>query len=267
MNVLTIYPSFICPFSCQYCAFRNRLSLDETLSLDALQQYLSNHNDIDEFVISGGDPLSLPSSYLKSLINVLKEYNKPVTLKAYPYSSEHIPDNVNYDFSYDFLGKGRASDAWTVLYNFKKPFKVTITLTPFMFKYHPNNLIKKLTCLPNIKELEFIPYCKNECNQWDIVKNDTFKRFMKMVFQCQMSLPYRMVNKDTIVKHITQSFEPTIEQCLFPDGQTYQKRFDNDILKYYPTNGDFNGLKALNYPNEINMYGDDMILWVKENAL
>ena len=118
---------------------------------------------MDSFVISGGDPLILPQSYLNELITILKSYNKPITLNAYPYQ-RNIPSDVYYDFSYDFLSKPRAAEVWENLLSFEFPFKITITLSPIMFKYHPNNLLQKLSLLPKLKEVEFIPYFKNECN-------------------------------------------------------------------------------------------------------
>lgn len=260
MKNLIIYPTFLCPFACQYCMFKNKLSLNEILSLNVLKDYLQKNNDMDSFVISGGDPLILPQSYLNELITILKSYNKPITLNAYPHQ-RNIPSDVYYDFSYDFLSKPRAAEVWENLLSFEFPFKITITLSPIMFKYHPNNLLQKLSLLPKLKEVEFIPYFKNECNQYDITKNDSFKKMMKMIYDTKLNLPFKITNKEILQKKYLKSFEPTLELNLFPNGKTYNKVFENDILLFQESNI----YKSLEYPDSINMYSEDLIEWFKNN--
>lgn len=262
MKNLTIYPSFLCPFSCQYCLFKNKLSLNETLDLNLLKTYLYNNQNFDTITISGGDPLSLSQSYMSSLLDILKTYNKPITLSAYPYKKD-IPNNINYDFSYDFLTKPRATEAWEELLRMNKDFKLTITLSPLMFKYHPNNIFQKLALLPHLKEVEFIPYCKNECNQFDITKNDTLTTFIKMVISTKLNLPFKITNKENIQKILLESYEPTSELCLFPNGKTYHKCFENDILVFKESNE----YKVLKYPQSIDIYNPTIVEWFKNNGL
>lgn len=260
MKNLIIYPTFLCPFACQYCMFKDKLSLNETLSLNDLKKFLEKNNEMDSFIISGGDPLNLPQTYIEEIINILKSYNKPITLNAYPYN-RNIPANINYDFSYDFLAKPRATEVWEILLSLTTPFKLTITLSPLIFKYHPNNLLQKLSLLQGLKEVEFIPYFKNQCNQFDITKNDSFKKIMKMIYDCKLNLPFKITNKEILQKICLNSYEPNLELNLFPNGKTYNKVFENDILMFKESNI----YKSLKYPESINMYSSEIIEWFKNN--
>lgn len=262
MKELTIYPSFLCPFACQYCMFKNKLSLNETIDLNRLESFLKEHHDFDTVRINGGDPLSLPQSYMESLIELLQSFNKIVVLSAYPYKHT-IPNNVEYDFSYDFLAKPRAMDTWEELLRMDKDFKITITLSPSLFKYHPNSILQKLALLSHLKEVEFVPYCKNECNQFDITKNDTLMVFNKMVLSTRLNLPFIITNKEKIKKILLKSYEPTSELCLFPDCKTYNKCFENDVLVFKESNE----FKELIYPQSIDMYNPTIVEWFKNNGL
>lgn len=273
MNNLILYPTFLCPFSCQYCLFKNKLSLDETLSIDNASSYIKNNiNDIDNIIISGGDFLSLDKNYIYSLINNLCQYNKKIIIHVYPYNLEKIKNiqlnnNISYTFSYDFMAKPRAMEAWNNLYDFNKPYKIVITLSPLLFKYHPINLLKKLSQLSNLKEVEFVPYYKNDCNQFDITKNNNFVDMTKLILNCQLSLPYNLVNKEKIQQKILGSESLTKEIHMFPNGKTYHQYFDNDVIKFHENNGHFNDTPHLIIPKSIDMYNDEICTWFKSNVI
>lgn len=273
MNNLIIYPTFLCPFSCNYCLFKKKLSLNEQLFISDLEKYLNeNINDVDEIIVSGGDFLSLNDVYMKELVETLNKYNKKWILQIYPYNLDKIKhlelgNNVVYEFSYDFLGKPRASEAWVSMLNFDKPFKVVITLSPLLFKYHPNQLLKKLSLLPNLTSVEFIPYYKNEYSRFDITKNNNFTDITKMILNCRLSLPFEITNKVKIQQKLLGNSIVNKEIHLFPNGKTYHQHFTNDIVEFIENDGRFDNVSNVNIPESINMYSEEICQWYSSNVI
>lgn len=270
MKRLVIYPSFLCPFSCNFCITKNKNSLNEVLSINVLKNFMNqNHNNVSEIIISGGEPMSLNKTYFNELIDTLKQYNKKITIFSYPLSLENYRDDVEYNLSYDFMAKPRAMEVWENLLKFKKKFDLTITISPLIFKYHPNNLLQKLSLIPNVKNVEFIPYYKNDCSEYDITKNDCLTKFNKILLQSKLNIPFKLINKEKIRQQMLEKTLTPIDVHMFPTGELFYQSFnDNGILKFVPTNTSiFNQEIYFNQPEEIDLYSDSMTQWCKHNGL
>lgn len=64
-----------CAVHCRYC-FRRHFPYEANSilkSLDQLAQFLQEHPDINEVILSGGDPLMLKNHHLETIFNVLKQ--------------------------------------------------------------------------------------------------------------------------------------------------------------------------------------------------
>lgn len=75
-NRLLFSPTTICPVNCRYCFRKEELSQgDEVLKgkLDQLIEYLDAHPDVDEVILTGGDPLMLSDKKLASIFSSLKD--------------------------------------------------------------------------------------------------------------------------------------------------------------------------------------------------
>lgn len=70
-----LFPTFRCPMFCRYC-FRKVALNDEPIrlrqQLDAALDYLAAHPEIEEVILSGGDPLMLPDDRLAALLARLR---------------------------------------------------------------------------------------------------------------------------------------------------------------------------------------------------
>jgi hypothetical protein len=232
-----------------------------------LKEFLvKDHEKFDKFVIDGGDPLSLNESYFKSLVSILKEFNKTITLRSYPYTLLNTQEDIHYDFSYDFLAKAMPNDAWGNLYSFKKPFDLTITLSPALFSYHPNGILRKLSMLENLKRVEFVPYFKNKNSQYDINRNDSLKEFSKLLLGSQLNVPFTIVNKEIMNKKILKSFADPIDICLFPDGKLYKKDFVEDFLTFKMIDN-IDDVQPNVLPESCDMYDRNIQVWYSQNIL
>lgn len=73
-NRLLFTPTTVCPIQCRYCFRKNELAQKDELfqsSLSALSTYLENNPEINEVILTGGDPLMLSDSKLSQIMNHL----------------------------------------------------------------------------------------------------------------------------------------------------------------------------------------------------
>lgn len=71
-------PTTNCPVICRYCFRKNELSNDDQIfkqSLESLTDYLINHKEVNEVILTGGDPLILSNSKLEKIFNLLCSLN------------------------------------------------------------------------------------------------------------------------------------------------------------------------------------------------
>ena len=266
MKRLVIYPTFLCPFACQFCYNKNNNSLNERLTPELLKQKVSElTDDVSEFVISGGEPMSWDKSYFNSIVDVLKLFGKPITVEAYPYSLTNYRDDIEYNFSYDFTIRPRALEAWENLMRLKKPYKLTVTISPLLFKIYPNALLYKFSLLENLKEVEFIPYCKNEISAFDITKNDSLVKFNKILLSNKLNTKFTLKNKTNLISKMLGEYNPQVDICLMPNGDLKYKDFEGEILTFKPlTNDVLKNDTPFKYPENIDLYDENIIKWCQE---
>lgn len=269
MKRLVIYPTFSCPFSCNFCFNKNRNTSKDILPIHTLKEFMTKFKDsISDIVISGGEPMLLDKSYFNSMIDTLKAFEKPITISSYPISLENYRDDIDYNLSYDFMIRPRALDVWENLLAFKKKFDLTVTISPLVFKLHPNALLQKLSLLPNLNSVEFVPYYKNDCSEYDITKNDCLIKFNQLLLQSKLNIPFKLINKEKAINVIFESKDDSVDICLFPNGQLYYQNFDErGILKYIPTTEEvFTSNITKTIPSDVDLYSNDIIEWFKNNV-
>jgi hypothetical protein len=122
--------------------------------------------------------------------------------------------------------------------------------------------------LNNIKEVEFIPYYKNTVSQYDITKNDTLVKFNKMILSNKLNLPFTLKNKTKLVNKMLGEYSEEADICIMPNGDIKLKTFVDGIMKFIDTDkSSLNESHPLVYPNEIDLYNDEIVKWAKENAV
>jgi len=106
-NRVLVIITDVCFSHCQYC-FRtynlcqfqnsNKKSTIET-KVKTLKKYLSNHKEIEEVILSGGDPLSIGYENLKYVLDELKDYQIRVHTRAIVYQPDAISKEIIELFS------------------------------------------------------------------------------------------------------------------------------------------------------------------------
>jgi lysine 2,3-aminomutase len=71
-------PTTVCPVICRYCFRKNELSSNDSIydqNLECLKEYLDKHQEVNEVILTGGDPLILGNKKLEQIFSILSESN------------------------------------------------------------------------------------------------------------------------------------------------------------------------------------------------
>ena len=274
MKTLIVYPTFLCPYSCAFCLTKDKNSLNEFLDIFKLRDFLEkNASKFDKIKISGGEPMSINYDYFNELVDTLKEFNTNIVVSSYPVELKNYRDDIEYEFSYDFLARPRALEVWENLLNFPKKFDVKVLVSPQILKtFHPNVILNKLSILPNINTVEFKEYYRNETTMWNL-NSLVYDKFIKLVLSSQLNIPFINLNKEKMrflngkTSKANESFFEE-EYCLLPDNKLYVQQFnENDISYFKEINENDIGLEKVNYPEEYNFYSKNLRQWSLNNDI
>ena len=274
MRTLVVYPTFLCPFSCAFCLTKTKNSLNEFLDVFKLRDFLEkNHLNFDKIKISGGEPMLINHDYFNELVDTIKEFNKNIIISSYPVELKNYRDDIEYEFSYDFLARPRALEVWENLLRFPKKFDIKILVSPqILTTFHPNTILNKLSILPNIKSVEFKEYYRNEITMWNL-NNTVYDKFIKLVLSSQLNIPYINLNKEKMrflnnkSSRVDNSYFDE-EYCLLPDNKLYIQHFnEEDISTFQEINEEDIGTLKVNYPEEYNFYSTELKKWSLENDI
>ena len=102
-NRALLFPTQKCPVHCRYCFRRNELETGDPLfgQLEEAFSYLDEHDEIEEVILSGGDPLTLSEKRLDNLLSRIKQQVRihsrvPVSAPE-SLSSDHLGILEKYD--------------------------------------------------------------------------------------------------------------------------------------------------------------------------
>jgi EF-P beta-lysylation protein EpmB len=98
-NRVLLIISQVCAIHCQYC-FRQNLDYATHDALNnwvEIEDYINQHQEINEVILSGGDPLSLSDKKLENLIKKIEKFQHISTLRIHTRSMVVMPSRItNY---------------------------------------------------------------------------------------------------------------------------------------------------------------------------
>lgn len=99
-NRLLFTPTTVCPISCRYCFRKNELESNDEIfkqNTNALVSYLQNHCEVNEVILTGGDPLILSNQKLDSLMGKLSKTHIQY-LRIHTRTPIILPSRVDDEF-------------------------------------------------------------------------------------------------------------------------------------------------------------------------
>ncbi len=97
-NRVLFTPTEICPIQCRYCFRKNELhqNLDVFKSnLDHLRGYLLHHPEVEEVILTGGDPLILSNSKVYDLLDAISKIESIKMIRFHTRTPVILPNRIN----------------------------------------------------------------------------------------------------------------------------------------------------------------------------
>ncbi|MCO4793629.1 MAG: KamA family radical SAM protein [Bacteriovoracaceae bacterium] len=100
-NRALYFPTSACPVICRYCFRKNELVDNKELfqnQKEEIKNYLDQHQEINEIILSGGDPLSLSNKKLRQEITFIGEFPSVKFLRFHTRFPAIMPDRIDDSF-------------------------------------------------------------------------------------------------------------------------------------------------------------------------
>lgn len=94
-NRALINTTNLCSINCRFCFRRNTLKKSHKESFDKAINYIKNHPDIDEVILSGGEPLILENHEIENLITSLDNISHVNTVRIHSRILSTLPDRID----------------------------------------------------------------------------------------------------------------------------------------------------------------------------
>lgn len=97
-NRILFTPTEVCPIQCRYCFRKNELhqNLDIFKSnLLGLKAYLKEHPEVEEVILTGGDPLVLSNSKVYDLLDALSQMKTVKMIRFHTRTPIILPNRIN----------------------------------------------------------------------------------------------------------------------------------------------------------------------------
>ncbi|KER04634.1 radical SAM protein [Photorhabdus temperata] len=103
-NRMLFMPTSTCASHCQYCFRQDVLSEQHETgkkifdkAILELDSYLSTHPDVEEVILSGGDPMTLPTELLKSIFSTIKSHKQVRSIRIHTKTISYSPQVFKSD--------------------------------------------------------------------------------------------------------------------------------------------------------------------------
>ncbi len=141
-NRLLFFPTQICPVQCRYCFRKNELHQGDELfknNLQAVRQYIQHHDEVEEVIFSGGDPLMLSNSKLSAYFDEFLRLKIPM-LRLHTRMPVITPARLDDEF-YELLKKyAKEFSVFTVAIHLNHEDEITPELAQRMQRFRSLNV-------------------------------------------------------------------------------------------------------------------------------
>ena len=253
MFTVSINPTYLCNFSCDFCYLTPEQLKDNTrVDLDVLAERLAQitaNREITHVDLYGGEVTTLPEDYIEALLNIISLYYggkvNVITNLSRPLTRTEwlLRDDIDVSVSWDYTCR----EGWdTVMKNIAqlhKNISVLMLASKCMVNWNPRELGAAqmiLNALRNVRSVEIKPYSPNQANQ-DKVTYKEFEEFIKRWVESQSQLvlpqdqPYEFVNETLIMESIIGARNAYSDDHIYitPEGKFAVLEFDLNDNEYF----------------------------------
>ncbi len=148
-------PTEICPINCRYCFRKNELqqNLDTfKASLNDLSEYLENHSEISEVILTGGDPLILSDSKIESILNTISNFKHIRFVRFHSRTPVILPQRLTESLHAVLSSFKDQFDTITIAIHINHKTEFSEQLIENLKPFQDFNLISQSVLLKNVND-------------------------------------------------------------------------------------------------------------------
>lgn len=234
MNI-SLAPSFHCNFRCPWCYLSVDQLRDKTLlSLEILDQQLTQAGPIEHIDVYGGEPATLPVDYALDMLAVLKQHTNNINVIS---NFSVVPDwfhrdDISISASYDWTFRQNHDKVLNNIIGFSRPVPVLMLATQELCQIDPREIAAILNRINTVRSLEIKPYSTNQYNQhnmdWTV-----FEEWIKTWMSIELN--FEFVNRQQLEKSVKKLYNAYSDNHLYigPDGSFSVLDFDLNDREYF----------------------------------
>jgi EF-P beta-lysylation protein EpmB len=150
-NRVLIIASRSCSIHCQYC-FRKNFEYkvhDIFSNLEEIVSYLKSHIEIDEVILSGGDPFTLSDEKLKKIIDPINDIPHIKTIRFHTRTLVVIPDRIRSGLV-EYLKSIRLNIV--IVFHINHPNEIGSKFTNFINEFEDFRLLNQSVLLKGVND-------------------------------------------------------------------------------------------------------------------
>jgi len=236
--IVSVNPSYFCNFRCDFCYLSNeQLGDQKKISIDRLDELLSQVPDIEHVDLYGGEIGAMKKSYFYDVKNTIKKYyNGKININT-NYSMMHdgfFDDDVYLSVSYDFEAREKSNLVFQNMMMSRVPIAVLILASPKVINMNVAEMINLLNMCGAVKSVEIKPYSINQANAFTVTHKD-FENFVIEWLELEDQMDFQFVNGDKIEESYNGLYNAFSDDHVYitPNGKFGVLEFDVHDREYF----------------------------------
>lgn len=241
MNItLSINPSYLCNFSCDFCYLTPSQLRDNTrLSLHLLDERLreiTTKATISHVDLYGGEIGTLPIQYIDDMFAVItKYYQQPINVVTnLSKMPRYNTDSVTMSVSFDFACREQHEQVLENIKSYGKPVHILMLASPCLVKQDVSYMIRTFNGIPNVSSVEIKPYSANQANILPVSYRE-YETFVQKWIQSEIPKQFTLVNEELLQEVILGTRNAFSNDHLYitPTGDLAVLEFDLNDREYF----------------------------------
>lgn len=258
---VSLNPTYYCNFRCPFCYLGDRLSDKTTISIDhindRLSEVISHGHDIESIDIYGGEILSLGKDYQRKLIEscMLYSENIRVTTNLSLDYSVLLEYPVQVCVSYDYKARQSWERVIKNMHEFPKELHVLMLASHEFLKQDPVIVLDSISKVPNLQTVEIKPYSTNQYNQENVTHRDFEECVKRYIEHGYMLGGTELVNIEMIEYALSGEANSFSDDHIYitPDNKFAVLDFDENDNESFTEIGSFEEYKDWTQVEKLKM--------------
>lgn len=235
---VSINPSYFCNFRCNFCYLtEQQLSEQKKISLEQLDNLLSQIPNIGHIDLYGGEIGALKKDYFYGLRDTIRKYYSNKINIITNYSMIHngfFEDDFHLSVSYDWQAREKFDKVYQNMLISPVPISVLVLASPKVLEMDVDEMIYSLNICSNVQSVEIKPYSSNQSNDLN-VNYSQYEEFVKKWIVSPIEKNFEFINEYYLQDVLDKTRNAFSDDHVYitPSGKFAVLEFDLNDREYF----------------------------------